>query len=115
MILMWILAAAVLYSAPPGRQTELIFGRSAAVCPFLIALVAAPALVAAVWIMRGLAPTRTRLAGFAAGFAAGSVGALIYTLHCPELAAPFLAIWYLLGILLTAALGALSGPRLLAW
>jgi hypothetical protein len=29
--------------------------------------------------------------------------------------APFLAIWYLLGMLIPTALGALLGPRLLRW
>ena len=51
----------------------------------------------------------------AAGLAAGAVGALVYTLHCPELEAPFLALWYVLGMLLPAALGAWVGPRLLRW
>jgi hypothetical protein len=62
-----------------------------------------------------MAPTRLRLAGAAAGFAAGAVGALVYSVHCPELAAPFLGVWYLLGILIPTAVGALLGPRLLHW
>lgn len=72
-------------------------------------------LAAADGVLRGLAPTRLRLAGAAAGFAAGSLGALVYSLHCPELAAPFLAIWYLLGMLIPTAIGAWLGPRLLRW
>ena len=36
-------------------------------------------------------------------------------LHCPEPAAPFLAIWYLLGMLVPTAIGAWLGPRLLRW
>ena len=43
------------------------------------------------------------------------MGALVYTLHCPEMEAPFLAVWYLLGMLIPAAAGALLGPRLLRW
>ena len=58
---------------------------------------------------------RLRWAGAASGFAAGSIGALVYTLHCPELAAPFLGIWYLLGMLIPTAIGAWLGPRLLRW
>jgi len=46
---------------------------------------------------------------------AGSIGALIYALHCTEMAAPFLATWYVAGMLLPAAAGALLGPRLLRW
>jgi hypothetical protein len=31
------------------------------------------------------------------------------------MAAPFIGIWYLLGMLIPAAAGALVGPRLLRW
>jgi hypothetical protein len=61
------------------------------------------------------APTRLRLAGAAAGLFSGAVGAVVYCFHCPELDAPFIAFWYLLGILIPAAAGALLGPRLLRW
>jgi hypothetical protein len=114
-ILMLVLAAAVLIEAEPQRRAALIFGQTARVCPLLIALVAAPIFVAVIWSMRRFAPTRLRLAGAAAGLAAGGAGALVYTLHCPELAPPFLAVWYVLGMLIPAASGALLGPRLLRW
>jgi hypothetical protein len=114
-IAMWVLAASSLHAAPPPARAHLIFGQTATVCPFLIAMIATPLFVALVWALRGLAPTRLRLTGAAAGFAAGSLGALAYSLHCPELAAPFIGIWYLLGITLSAALGAVAGPRLLRW
>jgi len=53
--------------------------------------------------------------GAAAGLLAGAAGALIYALHCPEMDAPFLAIWYLPGMLIPTAAGTLLGPRLLRW
>jgi len=65
--------------------------------------------------MRAWAPTRLRLTGAAAGFAAGAIAAVVYCLHCPEMSEVFVGAWYLLGILLPAALGALIGPRALAW
>ena len=65
--------------------------------------------------MRSLAPTRLRWAGAASGFTAGSIGALVYTLDCPELAAPLLGIWYLLGMLIPTAVGTWLGPWLLRW
>jgi hypothetical protein len=112
---MWILAATVLLGVPAPSRSHLFFGTTAAVCPFLIGLVAAPLFIAVLWVLRGLAPTRLRLAGAAAGFAAGSLGALVYSLHCPELAAPFLGTWYLLGMLIPTSLGAWLGPRLMRW
>jgi hypothetical protein len=65
--------------------------------------------------MKGLAPTRLRLAGAVAGLLAGAVGALVYCLHCPEMGAPFIGFWYLLGTLIPTSVGALLGPQLLRW
>lgn len=112
---MWILAARALWSAVPQGRVHLLMGTTASVCPFLIALLAAPLFVALVWVLKDLAPTRLRWAGATAGFAAGSLGALIYSLHCPELAPPFIGTWYLLGMLIPTGIGALLGPRLLRW
>jgi hypothetical protein len=114
-IAMWVLAVVTLVAASPQNRARLILGHTAAACPFLIALLAAPLLVAILWVMRSLAPTRLRWAGAASGFAAGAIGALVYTLHCPELAAPFLGVWYLLGMLIPTAIGAWLGPRVLRW
>ena len=114
-LVLWSLAAVALWSVPPPERIALILGRTARACPFLIALLAAPPLIAFIGILRSLAPINLRAAGAAAGFAAGSLGAVAYTLHCPELAAPFISVWYLIGILLSTALGALIGPRLLRW
>lgn len=110
-----LLAVAALASAQPGAREPLIFGDTWRTCPFNIALLSAPLFAGALWAMRGLAPTRPTAAGAAAGLLAGACGATIYALHCPELAAPFLALWYVAGILIPAVAGALLGPRLLRW
>lgn len=112
---MWLLGAVVLFTAAPGERSALLFGDSAASCPFTITLLSVPLFIAALWAMRGLAPTRLVLAGAAAGLLAGSGGALAYALYCPEMAAPFIGIWYLLGMLIPTAVGAMLGPRLLRW
>jgi len=112
---LWLLAAFVLATADAGEREALIFGSTWIVCPLLVAMLSLPVFVAAMWAMKGLAPTRLASAGAAAGLLAGSLGALIYALHCPEMEAPFLAIWYLLGMLIPTAAGALIGPRLLRW
>ena len=74
-----------------------------------------PRSLAAFWAMQGLAPTRPALAGAFSGLMAGAAGALVYAWHCPEMAAPFIATWYLLGIAGPAVVGALIGPVLLRW
>jgi hypothetical protein len=111
----WLAAAAELAGAEPAARTALVLGQTWAVCPFRIAGLALPVFVAALWAMKGLAPTRLRLAGASAGLLAGGVGAFVYAFHCPELAAPFLGIWYAIGMLIPAAVGALIGPRVLRW
>lgn len=111
----WLLAAIALARADAAQRAVLFFGDTWDVCPFLIAMLSVPAFVAAMWAMKGLAPTRLRLAGAAAGLLAGAVGALVYCLHCPEMGAPFIGFWYLLGMLIPASVGAFLGPRLLRW
>lgn len=112
---MWLLAAFVLFDAAASERHQLFLGTTASVCPLLIAMLSLPTFVGAMWAMKGLAPTRLALAGASAGLLAGAVGTVVYALHCPEMGAPFLATWYLLGMLIPTATGALIGPRLLRW
>ncbi len=111
----WLLAALALASAPPSARVALVLGDSSAACVVSIAILAVPTFVAAFWAMKGLAPTRPALAGAFSGLLAGAAGALVYAWHCPEMAAPFIATWYLLGIAGPAVVGALLGPVLLRW
>ena len=111
----WILAGIAFAAAEPGERASLFFGNTWQVCPFLITMLATPVFAASFWAMRDLAPTNLRLAGAAAGLFSGAVGAVVYCFHCPELEAPFIAFWYLLGILIPSVAGALIGPRLLRW
>jgi hypothetical protein len=102
-------------SAPHADMPGLVMGHSSRVCAPLVLMTALPTLAATFWALKRLAPTRLTLAGAIAGLFAGGAGAFVYSFHCTEGAAPFIAIWYTLGILVTAALGALLGPRLLRW
>lgn len=115
-VVLWAIAALALGRAPSeAARAALVFGTTWQQCAKNIAILATPVFVAMVFIMRGLAPTELRLAGGAAGLAAGTVGAAVYSIHCPELAAPFLGIWYVLGMAIPTVIGALVGPRLLRW
>jgi hypothetical protein len=110
-----LIAVLQLARTPAAQVRHMVMGDSAMICPWIIAATSAPLLVALIWAVRGLAPTRLRLAGALVGLTAGAFGALIYCLHCPEVGAPFVAIWYSLGILVPCVVGALAGPRLLRW
>lgn len=107
--------AVSLWSEPAGARMAALLGQSWAVCPWNVLALSLPALAASLWAVRGLAPTRPRAAGFAAGVLAGALGACGYALPCPEASPAFVAVWYTLGIALTGALGAALGPRVLRW
>jgi hypothetical protein len=100
---------------PPDDRATHVFGFSWLMCPWGVLALSLPALAGCVWALRGLAPTRPRRAGAAAGLFAGALGALSYSLVCPEASLTFVAIWYSLGIALAGLLGALLGPRILRW
>lgn len=112
---MAVLAVAQLAAAPAPMLVPMILGGSASVCPWFILLLSVPPLCGLVWAMRGLAPTRLRLAGAVAGLAAGGAGSFVYAVHCTESTAPFLALWYTLGVFAAGLVGVLLGPLVLRW
>ena len=114
-LLVWAMATFVLAAAPPDMRAALVLGRTWRTCTASIAVISLPVFIAAFLALRSLAPTRPAWAGACAGAMAGGAAAAVYALHCPELDAPFLAVWYVLGITVPTAIGALLGPRLLRW
>lgn len=114
-VILWVMAVVALFNTEPAARIDSVFGNTWSTCIPQIALLALPAFAATFWAMRGLAPTRLALAGAAGGLVAGGIGAMIYALRCPEMEAPFLAVWYVSGIAANGVVGALLGPRLLRW
>ncbi len=114
-LVVWALGLAVWFAVPQAERAPLLWGQTWRQCAFSIAIISAPVFVAALVALKGLAPTRPAWAGAVAGALAGGAGAAVYALHCPELTAPFLAVWYVAGIALPVAAGALAGSRLLRW
>ncbi|HWZ47405.1 MAG TPA: DUF1109 domain-containing protein [Herbaspirillum sp.] len=114
-LIVWIVAVVSLYNVTPDQRVPLFLGATWKICPILITILSVPLFIAVTWAVRGLAPTRLRMSGAAAGLLSGSLAALIYCLHCTELEAPFIGTWYLLGISIPTLLGCLLGPRLLRW
>ncbi|CUX17911.1 MULTISPECIES: NrsF family protein [Agrobacterium] len=114
-VAMAVIAFVQLGFAVPGTYRTLILGSSALHCPFLIVAFALPLFIANFAVLRRSAPADPRLAGFAAGIAAGAAGAWVYSWFCTENGMAFVLIWYSLGILLTGIIGAFAGSRLLRW
>jgi hypothetical protein len=101
-------------TAPADRQA-LVLGHTALRCSLAIPLLALPVFIAVVRAFSKFAATRLPAAGALAGLLAGALGAAVYAFACPEHSAAFMAVWYCLGMVSSAALGALVGPRLLKW
>lgn len=114
-VLLWVTAVWVLQAASQTQQASMIWGATWRSCPLNIALMATPILLATFVFLKGLAPTNLRLAGATAGWFSGALAAVFYSLHCPEMAIPFIALWYVLGMCIPTAIGAMLGPRLLKW
>lgn len=108
-------AAVELTMAEPAARMRMVMGRSAQVCPTNIVALSALAAPFAFYAARRFAPVRPASAGAAAGLLAGGVAATLYGLHCPEHTAAFVAIWYTLGLVMAAGLGALIGKFVFRW
>jgi hypothetical protein len=103
------------WQVPPEDRISTLLGPTWLMCPWVLMAVSLPALAAILWALRGLAPTDLRGAGTAAGVLAGAIGTMGYALACPENSTAFVAVWYTLGIGLTALIGRWTGPRVLQW
>lgn len=112
---LWTWAIWTWVNADPSQHSEMLWGKTWRVCIKNIAFLAVPTAVATLFALRNLAPTQPMLSGAIAGWLAGGVGASVYALHCPEMAAPFLAVWYVLGMLVPTAIMAWVGNRSLRW
>jgi hypothetical protein len=109
------LAAAELVATPREHWMPLIMGSRSRYCSPHILLFSLPVFAALVLAFRTLAPTRLRWTGATLGLAAGALAGVIYCLHCPEGAMTFITVWFSVGMLMPALLGALIGPLVLRW
>jgi hypothetical protein len=114
-LIMLLAGAVTLITTPEGERWSSLLGQAWWICPWMLMMLSLPALTAILWAMRSLAPTRLKQAGFAAGLVAGALGAMGYSLACPETSIAFVAIWYSLGIALTGWVGQWLGPKVLRW
>ncbi|KXU91556.1 hypothetical protein CR51_31630 [Caballeronia megalochromosomata] len=111
----WFAGWMIVGSADSTARAALVLGHTWRTCPFNILLLSVPTFPAAIWAMRSLAPTRLRLAGAAVGLLASSTATIVYCLHCPEMSPAFWGVWYAIGMLMPALIGAWLGPRFLRW
>jgi len=110
-----ILAAICLGSAPRAHWERMIVGDEWLECLLSIPIIAIVPFAVSIWAVRKGAPTDLSRAGAFAGLIAGGVSAMAYALHCTDDSLPFVAIWYSGTIVLCTLAGAALGPRLLRW
>ena len=110
-----ILAAISLGSAPPAHWERMIVGDEWLECLLSIPVIAIVPFAVSIWAVRKGAPTNLSRAGAFAGLIAGGVSAMAYALHCTADSLPFVALWYGGTIVLCTLAGAALGPRLLRW
>ena len=109
-ITMLLVATFMVLATPRGYRLQLMLGTTWRVTTANIVLLSLPSLVAVMHALKGLAPTRLILAGTGAELLAGAQGVLVYSLYCSEMSVPFWGVWYVLGIIITAGIGALLAP-----
>ncbi len=114
-VVLLVLALVQIDGVSRTARMHLMMGASANVCPWRIAILSLPVFAGTFWALGKFGPTRLVVAGAMAGLLAGAFGAWIYAFHCDESAAPFVVIWYTLGIAAIGALGGLLGRALLRW
>lgn len=88
---------------------------SAPICVGVIVAAALPGLIIIQAGLRRGIPTRLAAAGAISGVLSGSLAALAYTVACVNDGAMFVAIWYVVAISITTAIGAFTGRYVLAW
>jgi len=119
----WALAAGALF---PATSLLLSLGGSgfpayvltAESVPYCLGISLTSALVIGAgligWLRCG-AVTELARAGWLTGLAAGAFGTFAYNLYCPSMTVHYAAIWYVVTVGASAALGRLIVPRLLRW
>lgn len=110
-----VLAAVALASAPSSHWHGLIMGNHWVDSLISIPLVAVVPFAALVWAIRRGAPTNLAKAGAVAGLLAGGISATAYSLNCTDDSLPFIAVWYGGTLAICTLAGAALGPRLLRW
>lgn len=109
------IGAITLFTTSPAQRFEAFTGGGFPWCIIIIPLAGLPTAALLLWAMKDAAPTRLAVAGASIGALSGGIGAMVYAMLCPVDSVAFVTIWYVVGIGIAAALGALVGVKLLRW
>jgi hypothetical protein len=113
-----LLAVAVgleMQTVPADHWRVNAMGSMPVACMKYIPLLSVAPLLAVLVALRSGAPSNPTAAGAAAGLLSAGIGAALYATFCVDDSPMFLAIWYVTGMSIVVAIGALAGNRLLRW
>jgi len=97
-----------------GWQTRMT-GRYGLECLVFVPLFSLLPLAAMIYILQQGAVMRPNLAALAASMAATGIGASVYELHCTDDSPLFMALWYVMGLLIMVGIGQALAARFLRW
>ena len=100
---------------PPDYWHVSALGSMPGACMRYIPILSLAPLALALYAMRQGASAHPVAAGAAAGLLAAAIGAAFYATFCVDDSPMFVAIWYIGGVAIVVALGAIAGSRLLRW
>ncbi|MGN6286236.1 MAG: NrsF family protein [Afipia sp.] len=95
--------------------SERLIGKNSMVCMTAIPFLSVPFLIASLVTLRRGAPSRPAVAGAFAGLLSAGLAATLYASHCTDDSPLFVATWYTIAALVTAAVGAAIGARVLKY
>lgn len=110
---LWL--AVALLGTPVDRIWPEMRGQTSLVCLLTVTGMSLPTLAVVLAILReGASPAPAR-SGALAGLAVGGFATFIYAFRCDQDQPLFFLTWYSLAMLISMAVGALAGRRLLRW
>jgi hypothetical protein len=115
LVLLAIAVGLEMLSVPPEHWQVSALGSMPGACMKYIPVLSIAPFIATLYALRHGAPANPAAAGAAAGLLSAGIGAALYATFCVDDSPMFLAIWYVAGMAIVVALGALIGSRLLRW
>lgn len=115
LILLAVAVALEMNAVPPEHWQVSALGSMPGACMKYIPMLSVAPFIAVFLALRSGAPSNPAAAGAAAGLLSAGIGAALYATFCVDDSPMFLAIWYVTGMAIVVALGALLGSRLLRW
>jgi len=102
-------------SVPADAWHARMIGHNSFYCMITIPLLSLAPFAAVLYALKCGAPANPTVAGAVGGILSAAIAATLYASHCADDSPLFVALWYPVGFVLMAVLGAMIGSRYLRW